>query len=141
MIPPSNKAMRAISTILQRLQEVELPLEKLELLMTAVSVIFEASRCPKGQMLNADDFLPLLVYVVTKTGCVGAEIEAEFMWGLLQPSLLNGEAGYYLTALCSAVQVLKKFKESQSAEGTGTIDVSITLFAYNDDYAMHPVVL
>lgn len=116
--------MRSIALILQRLQEAELPLEKLDLLMAAVSMIFNSTGCPKGQPLNADDFLPLLVFVVARTGFVGAEIEAEFMWGLLQPSLLSGEAGYYLTALCSAVHVLKTFKESQT-EGTGTIDVSI----------------
>ena len=34
------------------------------------------------------------------------------MWGLLQPSLLTGEGGYYLTTLSSAVLVLKNFKTS-----------------------------
>lgn len=128
--PPTDQSMRSISLILQRLQEAELPLDKLDLLMAAVSTIFGSTGCPKGQPLNADDFLPLLVYVVAKTGFVGAEIEAEFMWGLLQPSLLSGEAGYYLTALCSAVHVLKTFKESQT-EGTGTIDVSLIEFDSN----------
>lgn len=37
-----------------------------------------------------------------------AEIEAEYMWGLVHPSLLNGEGGYYLTTLTSAVNVLKE---------------------------------
>lgn len=130
--PPTDQSMRSISLILQRLQEAELPLDKLDLLMAAVSTIFASTGCPKGQPLNADDFLPLLVYVVAKTGFVGAEIEAEFMWGLLQPSLLSGEAGYYLTALCSAVHVLKTFKESQT-EGTGTIDVSLIKILFEWD--------
>ena len=30
------------------------------------------------------------------------------MWGLVHPSLLNGEGGYYLTTLTSAVNVLKE---------------------------------
>lgn len=64
------------------------------------------------------------VLVVSKCGFIGAEIEAEFMWGLLQPSLLSGEAGYYLTALCSAVHVLKSFMSSEN-EGTGSLDVSL----------------
>ena len=37
-----------------------------------------------------------------------AEVEAEYMWGLVHPSLLNGEGGYYLTTLTSAVNVLKE---------------------------------
>lgn len=62
---------------------------------------------------------------------MAAEIEAEYMWGkltynfiifwtdsfeilgLLHPSLLSGEGGYYLTTLSSAVHVLKNFKESK----------------------------
>ncbi|GAB0089723.1 Protein sprint [Sergentomyia squamirostris] len=119
--PPTESSLRYISMILQRLQEAEQPLEKLDYLLAAVSAIFEATGSPKSNTLCADDFLPILVYVVAKSGFIGAEIEAEFMWGLLQPSLLSGEAGYYLTALCSAAHVLKTFKDSQN-EMCGTID-------------------
>lgn len=122
MTPPSISSLRQISTLLVKLQEAELPLDKLDLLLAAVSIIFESTSSRDGQKLGADDFLPILVLVVAKTGFYSAEIEAEFMWGLLQPSLLTGEAGYYLTALCSAVHVLKTFMSTDS-EGTGSIDV------------------
>lgn len=105
------------------MQEAELPLAKLEILLSIVSMIIETTTNTRGQALGADDFLPLLVYIVAKCGFIAAEIEAEFMWCLLQPSLLNGEAGYYLTALCSAVHVLKSFITSEQ-DGTGTLDVS-----------------
>lgn len=58
------------------------------------------------------DFLPILIYVIVHCGLVSAEIEADFMWGLLQPSLLTGEGGYYLTTLSSAVLVLKNFQNT-----------------------------
>lgn len=122
--PPSQSALRLISNLLWRLQEAELPLDKLELFLCVISTVFDATGCPRGQQLGADDFLPVLVYVVAKCGFVGAEIEAEFMWGLLQPTLLNGEPGYYLTALCSAVQVLKTFMASEGESGSGSLDVS-----------------
>ncbi|XP_034671399.1 protein sprint isoform X6 [Drosophila subobscura] len=120
--PPSQTALRLIANLLWRLQEAELPLDKLELFLCVISTVFDATGCPRGQQLGADDFLPVLVYVVAKCGFVGAEIEAEFMWGLLQPTLLNGEPGYYLTALCSAVQVLKTFMASESESGSGSLD-------------------
>ncbi|XP_017483185.1 PREDICTED: protein sprint isoform X2 [Rhagoletis zephyria] len=120
--PPSSTSLQIISALLQRLQEAELPLDKLELFLCVISTIFEATGCQRGQQLGADDFLPVLVYVVAKCGFVGAEIEAEFMWGLLQPTLLSGEAGYYLTALCSAVHVLKSFMASENENGTGSLD-------------------
>ncbi|XP_035897886.1 protein sprint isoform X2 [Anopheles stephensi] len=122
VIPPSPTAMRQIATLFVRLQEAELPLAKLDLLLAAVSTIFEATTCCNGQQLSADDFLPVLVMVVAHCGFIGAEIEAEYMWGLLQPSLLSGEAGYYLTALCSAVHVLKNFSLSEQEGGTSTLD-------------------
>ncbi|XP_065366337.1 protein sprint isoform X5 [Calliphora vicina] len=120
--PPSSTSLQIISNLLLRLQEAELPLEKLELFLCVISTIFDATGCPRGQQLGADDFLPILVYVVAKCGFVGAEIEAEFMWGLLQPTLLNGEPGYYLTALCSAVHVLKSFMASENESGSGSLD-------------------
>ena len=54
----------------------------------------------------------MLIYVLVHCGLVAAEIEADFMWGLLQQSLLTGEGGYYLTTLSSAVLVLKNFQET-----------------------------
>ncbi|XP_067637546.1 protein sprint isoform X2 [Eurosta solidaginis] len=120
--PPSPTSLQIISALLQRLQEAELPLDKLDLFMCVIKTIFDATGCPRGQQLGADDFLPVLVYVVAKCGFVGAEIEAEFMWGLLQPTLLSGEAGYYLTALCSAVHVLKSFMASENENGSSSLD-------------------
>jgi Ras and Rab interactor 2/3 len=122
--PPKTSSLRHVSLLLLKLQEVELPLEKLDILLSTITAIFDAtSGSQRGQALSSDDFLPLLVYVVAKCGFIGAEIEAEYMWGLMQPSLLSGEAGYYLTALCSAVHVLKSFMNSD-CDGTGSLDVS-----------------
>lgn len=58
----------------------------------------------------------MLIYVLVQCGMVSVEIEADYMWGLLHPSLLNGEGGYYLTSLSSAVLVLKNFKEMQETK-------------------------
>lgn len=79
--------------------------------------------------LGADDFLPLFVWVLVQSGMLAAEIEADYMWGLLHPSLLSGEGGYYLTTLSSAVHVLKNFRlcseEQSKMLGPGaSLDVS-----------------
>ena len=64
------------------------------------------------------DFLPVLIYALVQCGTVSVEIEADYMWGLLHPSLLTGEGGYYLTSLSSAVLVLKNFREMQETKTT-----------------------
>lgn len=106
------------------LQEAELPTEKMQLMMNAVDAILDTTKASKsnGRHLGADDFLPLLVYSVAKCGFISAEIEAEYMWGLLHPSLLTGEVGYYVTTICSAIAVIKTFSDGNSSEG-GTLNV------------------
>lgn len=121
--PPSPVAMQHISLLLQRLQEAELPLDKLAYLLAVVSAIFETASHSQEQALGADYFLPVLVYVVAKCEFIGAEIEAEFMYCLLQQSLLTGEAGYYLTSLCSAVQVLKGLMDDASSAAGNKVEL------------------
>lgn len=41
-----------------------------------------------------------------------AEVESDLMWGLLDPDLLMGEGGYYLTSYSGAVHVLKTFRSA-----------------------------
>ncbi len=68
------------------------------------------------------------MWVLVQTGMVAAEIEAEYMWGLLHPSLLSGEGGYYLTTLSSAVNVLKNFRPCNSCDSVSPVPVSIINF-------------
>lgn len=103
---PDGPELLQLSMLIHRMEELELPLEKLNILFTVVSRIF---KCSNNETMNADDFLPVLIYVVAKTGFISSEIEAEFIWGLINPSMLSGEAGYFLTAVCSAVHMLKNF--------------------------------
>lgn len=86
----------------------------------------EQSTIGKSNQLGADDFLPLLVWVLVKTNFVAAEIECEYMYGLLHQPLLSGEGGYYLTTLSSAVHFLKNFKENceENAKNQAENDVS-----------------
>ena len=36
-----------------------------------------------------------------------SKVEAEWMWGLLHPSLLAGQGGYYLSLLSSSLHLIK----------------------------------
>ncbi|KAH9518891.1 hypothetical protein Btru_008585 [Bulinus truncatus] len=95
---PDSSDMEDIRKYLDRMQKSYSPLQKLQNLLKATSRIYILSS-------NADIcYCPLRL--------VSAEIEADFMWGLLQPSLLTGEGGYYLTTLSSAVLILKNFQET-----------------------------
>ncbi|XP_060804261.1 protein sprint isoform X5 [Amyelois transitella] len=103
---PSTAVLAVISKHFLKMQEADSPLDKLENLLAAISVMFNAIR--GEQALGADDLLPVLAWTVARCRLVCAELEAELMAGLLPAAMLAGEGGYYLTALFSAVAVLKR---------------------------------
>lgn len=121
---PNSLQMEKIRFHLTKMQKAYSPLKKLEHLLQATQCIYQ---CLNGNTdeaiqgpvaVGADDFLPMLIYVVVHCGIIAAEIEADYMWDLINPAVMNTEGGYYLTSLNSAVLVLKNFKEMQEAQNT-----------------------
>ncbi len=53
-------------------------------------------------------------------GMVEMELEVEFMSALLDPTLLMGEGGYYLTSFSSAVAVIKTIAQDAEADAAAT---------------------
>ncbi|KRY47083.1 Protein sprint [Trichinella britovi] len=108
--------MDKVRSRLRSMQHHYSPLKKLEYLLSAVSVVYKGSGSVYEttnssnatlELPAADELVRLLVYLLSRCSVVGCEIEADYIWGLLHPALLFGEASYYLTALSSAVHVLK----------------------------------
>ncbi|CAG4996647.1 unnamed protein product [Parnassius apollo] len=140
---PSSAVLAVISKHFLKMQEADSPLDKLENLLAAISVMFNAKLFPQmrgERTLGADDLLPVLAWTVARCRLVCAELEAELMAGLLPPALLAGEGGYYLTALFSAVAVLKRLapepapdssapwrrgSSSQQARGAAVVRVAL----------------
>uniref|UniRef100_T1K1D3 Protein sprint n=1 Tax=Tetranychus urticae TaxID=32264 RepID=T1K1D3_TETUR len=121
---PDSKSMAIIQKHFDKMQQAYSPLKKLEHLLAAISSIYSGvkntgSGKRKVNMdgthlsIGADDFLPIFIYVLVHCGFLSAEIEAEYMWGLLHPSLLSGEGGYYLTTLSSCLHVIKNMSENE----------------------------
>ncbi len=80
------------------------------------------------------ELVRLFVLILSKCSCVGCEMEASYMWDLLPQQVLTGEAAYYLTALFSAIHVLKHPQSLPRLASAGKIDDSCqppgTLFGY-----------
>ncbi|XP_026330819.1 protein sprint isoform X4 [Hyposmocoma kahamanoa] len=113
---PSSAVLAVISKHFLKMQEADSPLDKLENLLAAISVMFNSIRGERA--LGADDLLPVLAWTVARSRLVCAELEAELMAGLLPAALLAGEGGYYLTALFSAVAVLKRLAPDSGPDST-----------------------
>lgn len=81
--------------------------------------------------MGADDLLPVLAYSVARCRLVCAELEAELMAGLLPAALLAGEGGYYLTALFSAVAVLKRLAPEPQPDSTTSVSIIFKINLFN----------
>ncbi|XP_065882725.1 uncharacterized protein [Dysidea avara] len=113
LIPPGEQAIEEAKQLFDEMERVHSAFTKIELLLQAVRITYNnvqdlTKKNKSSQGLGADDFLPLFIWVLIQAEFSKAEVEAEYMWGLVHPSLLNGEGGYYLTTLTSAVNVLKE---------------------------------
>ncbi|XP_055940907.1 protein sprint-like isoform X1 [Argiope bruennichi] len=113
---PEGTSLEVVNHFFNRLQQAYSPLKKLENLLAAISTIYNSvqqDKIAQGKehvSLGAGDFLPIFICVLVRCGLIAAEIEADYMWGLLHPSLMAREGGYYLTTLSSAVHVLKSLQ-------------------------------
>ena len=71
---------------------------------------------------DADDLVPMIMWVLCQSGMVSAEVEADYMWGLLLPSASSGEASYYLEAFHSAIHALKNLSPSPESSPGNSLD-------------------
>ncbi|KIH53039.1 Ras association domain protein, partial [Ancylostoma duodenale] len=112
MVNPSASAMEQIKICLRKMQHHYSPLKKLENLLRAISIIMSIHSNGDDEQsqktMAADDLVRWLVYILARTSTVGCEVEAWYMWELLpQQMITKGDAAYYLTALFSAIHILK----------------------------------
>ncbi|KAB0407463.1 hypothetical protein E2I00_007635, partial [Balaenoptera physalus] len=69
---------------------------------------------PTGEGAGADEFLPLLSLVLAQCDLPELLLEAEYMSELLEPALLTGEGGYYLTSLSASLVLLSGLNEAHT---------------------------
>lgn len=130
---PSPQAMNRISMLFAKLQEADLPFEKLKFLQAAMDVILENTvdpECTSNDVkhFGCDEFLPLLSYIVCKCGFHFAEIEAEYIFGLMTQANMSGDGGYYATLLCSAAVSMKDFKALyEKTEGNAVVSKELLI--------------
>lgn len=102
---PDEAAMEKILQKLQLMHSHYSPKEKVIQLLKVCKLIYEAmNRVPgKKEVYGADDFLPVLTYVLLGCDINFLQLDVEYMMELLDPSQLQGEGGYYLTTVFGAL--------------------------------------
>ncbi|XP_015832092.1 ras and Rab interactor 2 isoform X1 [Nothobranchius furzeri] len=114
-VPPDSVAIEKIRQKFLNMRKVYSPEKKVSLLLRVCKLIYTIMQDNSGRMYGADDFLPMLTYVVAQCNMPQLDTEIQYMMELLDPSLLQGEGGYYLTSAYGAMALIKNFQEEQAA--------------------------
>ncbi|XP_039993059.1 ras and Rab interactor 3 isoform X2 [Xiphias gladius] len=113
---PEASAMEKISIKLNNLHLEYSPQKKIEHLLKACKIIYDSMSisCP-GRAHGADDFLPVMMYVLARSNLSSLQLDVEYMMELMDPSLTMGEGSYYLTTTYGALEHIKAFDQQRSA--------------------------
>uniref|UniRef100_A0A8C3AIR5 Ras and Rab interactor 2 n=1 Tax=Cyclopterus lumpus TaxID=8103 RepID=A0A8C3AIR5_CYCLU len=114
-VPPGPEAIEKIRHKFLNMRKMYSPEKKVSLLLRVCKLIYTIMQDNSGRMFGADDFLPMLTYVVAQCDMPQLDTEIQYMMELLDPALLQGEGGYYLTSAYGAMALIKNFQEEQAA--------------------------
>uniref|UniRef100_A0A4W5KQZ2 Ras and Rab interactor 2 n=1 Tax=Hucho hucho TaxID=62062 RepID=A0A4W5KQZ2_9TELE len=114
-VPPDPMAIEKIRHKFHNMRKMYSPDKKVLLLLRVCKLIYTIMQDNSGRMYGADDFLPMLTYVLAQCDMPQLDTEILYMMELLDPSLLHGEGGYYLTSAYGAMALIKNFQEEQAA--------------------------
>ncbi|KAL4087620.1 hypothetical protein PRIC1_013509 [Phytophthora ramorum] len=87
---------------LSMIDERTLPMDKIQELLRAALEIFKSCgeknlEWRENSALTADDYLPIHIFVVIKSGLKRPLATKELLGAMIHPSLMLGEVGYFLT--------------------------------------------
>ncbi|XP_030643286.1 ras and Rab interactor 3 [Chanos chanos] len=124
---PEMTVMEKIQVKLGNLHQEYSPQRKIDLLLKACKMIYESmSVGSPGKAYGADDFLPVLMYVLARSNITALLLDVEYMMELMDPALQLGEGSYYLTTTYGALEHIKNYdKQAMTRQLSREIQDSI----------------
>ncbi|KAF1491884.1 Ras and Rab interactor 3, partial [Megadyptes antipodes antipodes] len=86
------------------------PEKKIAILLKSCKLIYDSmAQGNPGKPYGADDFLPVLMYVLARSNLTEVLLNVEYMMELMDPALQLGEGSYYLTTTYGALEHIKSY--------------------------------
>ncbi|KAL2095529.1 hypothetical protein ACEWY4_007677 [Coilia grayii] len=114
---PDPVTMEKIQQHWVSMHEAYSPNKKVQILLKVCKTIYHSMsvNVKPGLVFGADDFLPCLTWVLLRSDVVTLQVDTDYMMELLDPMQLQGEGGYYLTSLYSALFYISTFRPRLAA--------------------------
>ncbi|XP_026119226.1 ras and Rab interactor 2-like [Carassius auratus] len=109
---PDSSMMEKIQQRWTTMHEAYSPSKKVDTLLKVCKNIYHSmnANAKPGTVFGADDFLPCLTWVLLRSDVATLQVDTDYMMELLDPMLLQGEGGYYLTSLYAALFYITSFR-------------------------------
>ncbi|XP_073434230.1 ras and Rab interactor 3 isoform X2 [Dendrobates tinctorius] len=107
---PDSSVMEKILHKFGTMHKTYSPEKKISYLLKACKLIYDSMAAGNpGKHHGADDFLPVLMYVLAQCDLVSLLLDVEYMMELMDPALQLGEGSYYLTTTYGALEHIKNY--------------------------------
>lgn len=107
---PEVPVMEKILQKLCSMHKAYSPEKKISTLLKTCKLIYDSMALGSpGKPYGADDFLPVLMYVLARSNLTEMLLSVEYMMELMDPALQLGEGSYYLTTTYGALEHIKNY--------------------------------
>uniref|UniRef100_A0A2I3HJE4 Ras and Rab interactor 3 n=1 Tax=Nomascus leucogenys TaxID=61853 RepID=A0A2I3HJE4_NOMLE len=105
-VPMMEKILQKFSSM----HKAYSPEKKISILLKTCKLIYDSMALGNpGKPYGADDFLPVLMYVLARSNLTDMLLNVEYMMELMDPALQLGEGSYYLTTTYGALEHIKSY--------------------------------
>ncbi|KAH0620415.1 hypothetical protein JD844_020839, partial [Phrynosoma platyrhinos] len=107
---PEGAVLEKILHKFTTMHKVYSPEKKISILLKSCKLIYDSmTQGNPGKPYGADDFLPVLMYVLARSDLTEVLLNVEYMMELMDPALQLGEGSYYLITTYGAVELIKSY--------------------------------
>lgn len=127
---PNSDVLKQLRVYYKRMQCEYAPLIKLKYILFIINDLLSSIKDFEAnfELVEINDLLPVVIYALSKCQMYAIQIEIEYIWSLVNRSLLSSETVYYLTMMSSACYALVNLNSNLHAGRLSFVDILFDVY-------------